>query len=242
MGIVESVQSQVQRITNEATISVLNKISNSVSVSNQQSNVLDLSGSSGNWFSGINQKNTSSVNIQLIQQSAADGSLQASMENQIKTALSQASDALGYAKNKSSVDSVVHNSIKANVTAETVTNILISSIQSNAIKTSDTTKFNVVKNITQSNLSESVTKLTSGIVADVTASLVTKNQSQATGSQKVTNPLSEGIRNLSDVIKSAIKSGTMLWIIVIIAILLGGGSIIYMFRGTISKIAENKFK
>jgi hypothetical protein len=241
MGVTESKQSQIQRITNEATIEVLNKISTVAATSNQQSNLFDFSNSSNNKISGVKQSNTSSINIQTVQQSAANGSLQASMENTIKTALSQASNALGYADNKSSVDAAIHNSIKANVTSETVSKILITGIQSNEIKGTNSS-FNEVKNVSQSNMLQIAAKMTSEIVTAITASLEAKSGSQATGTQTVTNPLTEGIRSMSEVLKSLFKSGAMLWIIVIIAILIGGVSILFMFRGTISKIAEDKLK
>lgn len=235
MGATESVTVQVQQIVSTATMSVMSKISTSSTSTTQQSNLLDVSYSTGTVASGITQKNESNISIAAVQAAAANGSLQSDMKAAIKSAIDQKADTLGLASQKSSADTAITSSVNASITTVSVSALFSSINQSSVIRGVGALNAQLV-DIKQTNVATAVNTLTSSVTDSIVAAVKTDGAVATTAAQTLTNPVSD----IATALKSVFQSGALVWVLVIIAVIIGGVSILFIFKGTISKVVEKK--
>ena len=126
MGVAQSKADILNQVLNEASIQVMNKISNSAQSSNYQENSTILGGKTTITNSDLSQSNVSTFDVTAITASVASGNLQSELAAAITQAIAQQASPLGYAANEANVKNIVQNKINVAVTNNTVSTALTS--------------------------------------------------------------------------------------------------------------------
>lgn len=192
MGVAQSKADILNQVLNEASIQVMNKISNSAQSSNYQENSTILGGKTTITNSDLSQSNVSTFDVTAITASVASGNLQSELAAAITQAIAQQASPLGYAANEANVKNIVQNKINVAVTNNTVSTALTSSVQKNITQSLADSEIDIINsNLSKSNKSDAVIKLISNMNSDIIIQMTNSGVIKDDLSQKITNPISD---------------------------------------------------
>ncbi len=235
MGANKSKTEQIKSIVNNATLDVLNQISNTSKTITSQSNTFDYSGNTGMFGFGFSQSNNVVLDLQVIQQSASSGILQANLDAKIKDALEQSASSIGYSKTDASTNTKITNSIKATITAQALNDLMTEAKNSNTITVRGNT-FGALADVSQTNMANLASKLTAGVTNDIVAALEARTASETTTKQVATDPISNISKSFGDAFTSLVTMGMVFWIVLIVAGLAGA----YLFKDQIAAFLDKE--
>jgi hypothetical protein len=172
MGAQNSKTEVLKEVLNNVSIDVINRNSSNATGYIDQKNELEIIGNSGGNISGINQINSSIINVSAISESVANGDLQSDLIANITERISQEAPAIGYSANKTEVKSVVSNVINSNITNESIQNITSTIMQSNQIKIIANTGTDI-RYIIQANEAELILELINTTNSEIISKLQT---------------------------------------------------------------------
>ena len=172
MGGGQSKAEVLTQIMNKVSINVLNKNSNSSVSVIDQSNTFTLVGDKGGKYSQINQINSAKINVNSLLKAVSTGQLQSDLMAELKNTIKQEAPAIGYSTNDVKVSNVISNSVKVNITNETLQKIKNDVKQNNAMLLVGNTD-SVVELYNQKNEAELIVKMISDTNSDIVSKLQT---------------------------------------------------------------------
>ena len=190
MGASQTKADVLNQVMNEASITVINKTSNSAQASVSQSNTISLSGNTNIKNSVISNKNISNLNMSAIMSSVATGKLQSDLAAAISQAISQQASAFGYASNDTNIKTIVSNKVNQSMTNSTINQALASISQTNIITSSNDTNISG-SNLSNINQTDVIVKLISDMNSDIISILSNTGDIKGDLTQKASNPLSD---------------------------------------------------
>lgn len=134
MGGQNSKTDVLKEVLNNVSINVFNRNSSSATGYIDQSNRAEIIGNTGGNISGIEQVNSSIINVSAVSDAVSKGDLQSDLTAAITESISQEAPAIGYSANQTNVHSIVKSVIDSKITNESIQNISATVLQSNEIK------------------------------------------------------------------------------------------------------------
>lgn len=187
MGGSQSKADVLKEILNKVSIDILNKNSSATIGLIDQKNTLTLVSNVDTKISGIDQINSSVINVFSIQNSVATGALQSDLTAAISETLRQEAASIGYTQSNVNINSKVSSIINSKISNESISEIRSTVEQSNDIKILVNSGADI-SSVVQKNEAQMIVKMINDMNSSVMASLQTSGDIKGDLTQKV-NPI-----------------------------------------------------
>lgn len=192
-------------VLNQIMINVMTENSSNLSAESDQTNELNIVGSTGTRVTGLKQFSSSKVNVQALAQSTANNTLQADLISKLSTKVEQVNPLIAVGSSSDqAVKTSIKNAINSNITTKNMQNIAAQAKQNNKINITGATDTEV-KDVMQMNEAD----LIIGLVQKTTAEIKTTIKAQT----EVTTEATQKTAPLLD-----FGAGTIIFIVIIVII------------------------
>lgn len=213
MGNNTSSQKMLNETMNTVSLQVLNENSTNITASSDQENDLTIAGNTGGKISGISQVNSSKINVAALAQSVNDNKLQADLASKLTSALEQKLPVLtSNSKTNQDVQNIVRNNINQNITTKNMMNISATVRQSNKLKI-------------LANEGVEITQIAQKNEAEMIISLINDTNNKIINDIKAKTDIDNTVAQAPGAALPDLGFGSMgmIFVLVIIVIVLGGG-------------------